>query len=125
LNYCLETNAKLAEIDKYHIIVDVDDPTSFHYLAKISPKIQLHVLPQRPTFLDYFQLINKTSSQPHCINILSNTDIVFTPSLSLLKSAPFDRHVFVYPGMIITRQTVKILGFGKEKSTFLSIVIFL
>lgn len=91
LDYCVNVNSTLNDIECVHIIMD--DLTKYKYLEQLYPKVKLHLLQTRPMFYDFFSLANKESGNPRCINILSNTDIFFDSSLSLLKSFQWNNHV--------------------------------
>lgn len=84
LVHCLNKNAELACIDKINLVVDDAGPYQ-QWTAKFS-KINLMIFKKRPTFRDFFILINQTQEHSRQINILSNTDIHFDTSLGKLKS---------------------------------------
>jgi len=91
LDYCVKTNAELKEIDVLHCVVD--DMKLYENLKTQYPKIKLHYLAKRPTYHDFFILANQESGTDNCINIISNTDIVFTPTLNLLKPFHWNNYV--------------------------------
>ena len=84
LDYCIRTNAELKSIDKICAIVDSLEP--YAKWAQQYPKIELFRLNSRPTYRDFFIIANQTQSSNDQINIIANTDIVFTQTLDLLRT---------------------------------------
>lgn len=84
LDYCIKTNGELSCIDKIYMVVD--DVETYQQWSVDYPKIHLHLMNKRPTYMDFFIFINQTQEHPQQINMLSNTDIYFNTSLQQLKS---------------------------------------
>lgn len=84
LVHCQRMNGQLESIDQIYMVVD--DVEQYKRWKIDYPKIQLHLMSNRPTFTDFFKLANQTQTHPKQINIIANTDIYFTPSLDNLKT---------------------------------------
>lgn len=78
LIYCLNKNINNAHINKIYLFVDgfVELPTSDKLVT-----IEF----QRPTYRDFFNLIDRTVTSRDDISIVANTDIYFNHTLSQLS----------------------------------------
>lgn len=77
---CICRNLINPYIDKIHILIDDPAPEEFN-----SDKIVLHEIDTRPTYDDFIKII-KSVSIPEDVNIISNTDIWFDDSISLIEN---------------------------------------
>jgi hypothetical protein len=80
LIYCLNKNLNNIHIDKIYLLVEgvVDLPVSD----------KLVIIPfGRPTYRDFFELVNRTVTNKDDISIIANTDIYFNHTLSKLTLA--------------------------------------
>lgn len=82
LQTTLAGNIDCKEVDR--IIAVVDDENEFEYLKKLSPKIQIVQIDHRPTYNEFFKLINEKIESPNEISILANADIYITPTVAVL-----------------------------------------
>lgn len=75
LLYCLKQNINNPLIDNIYLIVENE--------VKLPLSDKLIVINQpRPTYRNFFDLVNSTVTSPNDISIISNTDIYFDESLS-------------------------------------------
>ncbi len=84
---CIENNLKNTSIDTIHVIYDTSKDDSknsmlLNYLK--SKKIRLSYISDRASYGDFFKIANK--KYPNCRVIVSNADIFFNETLSLLEA---------------------------------------
>ena len=78
LIYCLNQNIKNPLIDNIYLIVEGD--------VKLPQSDKLILIQgKRPTYRDFFELIDNTVTSANDISIVANTDIYFNETLSLLN----------------------------------------
>jgi len=75
LIYCLNKNLENAHIDKIYLFVD-----GFVELPKSDKLVTIEF--QRPTYRDFFNLIDRTVTEREHISIVANTDIYFNHTLN-------------------------------------------
>jgi hypothetical protein len=79
-NFCIEKHLQSDVIDAVHLIIDHDTLVPF-----ANKKIVLHYNDNRPTYWDFFELINE--ADPWDVNIVMNTDcFIDDKSLQLIKN---------------------------------------
>jgi len=77
LIYCLNKNINNAHIDKIYLFVDGE--------VELPNSDKLVIIPfQRPTYRDFFNLIDRTVTAREDISMVANTDIYFNHTLSQL-----------------------------------------
>ena len=82
----LDRNAALGVFAAIHLVVDAEfDQAAF----ALPPGALFHVIPNRPTFADFFALANTIASD-RTLSIIANTDIEFTPSIALVRNYDWD-----------------------------------
>jgi hypothetical protein len=81
LRECLLKNIDNVLIDKIYIIIGNELQVSD---VKISDKIIPYVFSSKPTYADYFNLVNDVSEE-NDVNIISNSDIFFDETLQLIS----------------------------------------
>jgi hypothetical protein len=69
-DFCIEKN-KVSSIDKIYLLVEKQDEEAASKLG-----VEVIVVPQRPTFKDFFDFVSKPEFSDS-INIIANTDIFF------------------------------------------------
>jgi hypothetical protein len=78
LDYCIDHNVNSLYIDRIYILNESCE--NF-----ISPKITSIKICKRPTYNDFFKLVNQETSQDD-INIIANSDIYFDSSISIIAN---------------------------------------
>jgi len=81
---CYLNNCNLPYIDNIYVLQQED--TLLH------TKCKLIKINNRPTYIDFFKIINEIASS-NDINIICNTDIYFDSTLTLLNNYDFKNHV--------------------------------
>lgn len=88
LETCLLTNLESGLIDRIFLVSEDGNPV---------PKNDMVVLidiGRRPTFSDFFALVNLYSTDENDINIIANTDIYFDDSIKVLDRIPMQNKCF-------------------------------
>lgn len=80
---CLTRNAGASYFDEVHVVCEDDESETF-VRANYPESVKIHRVSARPT---YKVMMNTAETDAHDgdINILSNSDIIFTPSIVLLR----------------------------------------
>ena len=81
---CIMKNIVCKGIDEIYVINESGDLSEFR-----TKKLIRNEIDQRPTYNDFFELINQTVADPD-ISIIANTDIYFDHNISLLNHLAFN-----------------------------------